>query len=387
MPKFNPQLFRWARESAGLTIEDAARAIGLSGANAVARLEEIEVGDRDPSRRQISEMAKKYRRPLLTFYLPAPPEPGEAAHDFRTLPDRERGSEALLHALVRDIKTRQALVRSALEDAEEDEALPFVGSVAPQAGPAALADAMRRTLHFDLATYRAARTIDDAFRVLRDSVEQIGLFVILMGNLGHHTSNLSAHVFRGFTIADPVAPFIVINETDSHSAWPFTLLHELGHVFLGEGGISGYDSDQAIERLCDEAAALFLLQYGEIRGIPTRGLSLADLIERIGVFANERKISRKIVAYNMLRSGTISSATYRQLTNQFDADRLEFDRQQRTGGAVDYYVVRRHRVGQGLVRLVDRLVASGILTATKAGKVLGVRPTAVGRMTEAVRTG
>ncbi|MGH6921215.1 MAG: helix-turn-helix domain-containing protein, partial [Geminicoccaceae bacterium] len=186
MPKINPQIMTWARESAGLSLPDAARAIGLSGANAVTRLEEMEAGQRDPSRRQLAEMAKKYRRPLLTFYLREPPGPGSRTHDFRVLRRREAGSEAVLDALVRDVKARQALVRSALEDAEEDEALPFVGSVQPGQGAEALADAMRGTLEFDLAEYRAAATIDEAFRILRDAVEGAGVVVILKGNLGHH---------------------------------------------------------------------------------------------------------------------------------------------------------------------------------------------------------
>src|SRR5919106_1851628 len=121
----------------------------------------MEAGRRDPSRRQLAEMAKKYRRPLLAFYLREPPGPAARTHDFRTLPHREAGSEAVLDALVRDVKARQALVRSALEDAEEDEPLPFVGSVQPGQGAEVLADAIRRTLEFDLAEYRAARTVDD----------------------------------------------------------------------------------------------------------------------------------------------------------------------------------------------------------------------------------
>jgi Zn-dependent peptidase ImmA (M78 family)/transcriptional regulator with XRE-family HTH domain len=384
MPKINARIMTWARESAGLSLAEAARAIGLSGANAVTRLEEMEAGRRDPSRRQLTEMAKKYRRPLLTFYLPEPPRPGRRTHDFRTLPHREAGSEAILDALVRDVKARQALVRSALEDAEEDEPLPFVGSVQPGQGGEVLADAMHHTLGLDLAEYRAAGTIDEAFRILRDAVEQAGVLVILKGNLGHHTSNLSPSVFRGFAIADPVAPFIVINETDSRSAWSFTLLHELAHVFLGESGISGYESEQGVERLCNDAAARFLLQHGELQEIRVGGAHTDDLAGEIGAFADARKVSRKMVAYNMARTGIISGAMYRRLAERFDADRLEHARQP-VGGAADYYVVRRHRVGRGLIRLVDRLVAGGALTATKAGKVLGVRPTAVGRMTESVR--
>ena len=97
--------------------------------------------------------------------------------------------------------------------------------------------------------------MDEAFRILRDAVEQVGVLVILKGNLGHHTcQDLSPNVFRGFAIADPAAPFVVINETDSRSAWSFTPPHELAHVFLGESGISGYESEQAVERLCNEAA-------------------------------------------------------------------------------------------------------------------------------------
>jgi transcriptional regulator with XRE-family HTH domain len=58
MPKINPRIMTWARESAGLSLSDAARAIGLSGANAVTRLEEMEAGQRDPSRRQLVEWRK-----------------------------------------------------------------------------------------------------------------------------------------------------------------------------------------------------------------------------------------------------------------------------------------------------------------------------------------
>lgn len=380
MPKINPHILSWARESAGLTLEDAARAIGLTGENAVARLGEMERGERDPSRPQLLKMADRYRRPLLTFYLPEPPIAGARTHDFRTLPRREAGAEATIDALVRDVRVRQALVRGALEDIEEAEPRPFVGSVDPRAGAAALARAMADLLRLDRTGYREARTIEQAFRSLRDAAEAAGIFVLLIGNLGHWATNLSPAMFRGMALADDVAPFIVINETDSKTAWPFTLLHELGHILLGQSGISGYDSDQAVERLCDDAAAQFLLGRDELREIAV-GAGFDDLIEQLGAFANARKLSRKMVAYNLLRERLIDAALYRRLADRFDEDRRDFP--QRAGkGAPDYYVVRRHRVGQGLLSLVDRMVSGGALTSTKAGKVLGVKPTAIGRMTE-----
>jgi len=374
MPKINPHILSWARESAGLTLEDAAKGIGLGGENAAVRLAEMEAGDREPSRPQLLKMADRYRRPLLTFYLPEPPAAAPRTHDFRTLPDREAGAEATVDALVRDVRTRQSLVRGALEDAEEAEARAFVGSVD------ARVRAMAELLNLDRAGYRQARTIEQAFRILRDAVEGVGVYVLLIGNLGHWTSNLSPGVFRGMALADEIAPFIVVNETDSKAAWPFTLLHELGHILLGQSGISGYDSEEAIERLCDDAAARFLLGREELQEL-AGGVAFDDLVEQIGAFANARKISRKMVAYNLLRERLIDAAMYRRLAARFDEDRLEFPRRQ-AKGAPDYYVVRRHRVGQGLLNLVDRMVAGGALTTTKAGKVLGVKPTAIGRMTE-----
>ena len=383
MPKVNPQILTWARGRAGLSLEDAARAIGLSGANAAVRLEEIEAGEREPSRRQLVEMAKKYRRPLLTFYLSAPPESSRRTHDFRTLPQRDTTSEAMLDALVRDVQARQALVRNALEDAEEGEVLPFVGSIQAQQGADALVAAMQETLSFDLSAYRQARSYDRAFAVLRDSIEAAGVFVLLMGNLGSHHSSIGAETFRGLAIADSIAPFIVINENDSRSAWPFTLLHELAHIFLGESGISGYDSDQAIERVCDEAAARFLLKPVELDNLATQqDANLDDLIQSIGAFASDRYVSRKMVAYNLLRLRRISYSTYNRLVERFDADRRRGTVRE---GAPDFYVVRRHRMGRGLVRFVNRMVAGGILSTTKAGKVLGIKPTAVDRMTKDAR--
>lgn len=380
MPKINPEILRWARETAGLELADAARGIGMTGAKAAQHLAEMEAGDREPSRRQLVEMAKKYRRPLLTFYLSGPPELGPRTHDFRTLPERRRESESLISALIRDVKARQAIVAGALEDAQEGEALPFVGSMSLKDGPIRLAAAMLETIGLSRDEFRGAKNKDEAFRLLRDATERAGVYVILMGNLGSFHTDIDAEAFRGFAMSDPIAPFIVINENDARAAWPFTLLHELGHVFLGESGISGYRTEVAVERICDRAAAQYLLEDGELAGLPAAA-SLDELIEAITVFADDRHLSRKMVAYNLLRSDRIDGAKYRNICEQLDADRAKVAAA-RPKSQVNYYVVRGHRVGQGLIRLVNRMVAGGSLSSTMAGRVLGVKPTAVGRMTE-----
>lgn len=380
MPTVNPNILVWARETAGLSEEKAAKKLGLSGAN---RLKALESGERQPSRRQLINMSEKYRRPLITFYLPKPPRQSDKGQDFRTLSEgKAPRSEALLEALLRDVQARQGLVRAALEEAEEDLPLPFVGSARMENGVDALVTSMRDVLGFSTRDFRTQRNVTNAFAALRDAVEQAGVFVLLMGNLGTHHTNIDAQQFRGFALADEVAPFIIINEKDSRAAWSFTLLHELAHVLLGQTGVSGYDGEAEVEKFCDTAAARFLLEPAELATIGTQGMdSLDELVGWIDAFARSRNLSRKMVAYNLLRSNLIQTTVYRNLSTAFDADRVAQQKERKeSGGAADYYIVRRHRVGPGLTNFVKRMVAGGSLSMTKAGKVLGVKATAVTRL-------
>ena len=83
MPIVNPKILKWARETAGMTLEEAAQALDVTRPQ---RLEELELGKEQPSRPLLLRMAKEYRRPLLTFYLSNPPGRGDRGQDFRTLP-------------------------------------------------------------------------------------------------------------------------------------------------------------------------------------------------------------------------------------------------------------------------------------------------------------
>ena len=72
MLQVNPDILRWARETAGLSLDEAVRKLvitGARGAAAVDRLKALESGEQAPSRTMLSKMAKQYHRPLLTFYL------------------------------------------------------------------------------------------------------------------------------------------------------------------------------------------------------------------------------------------------------------------------------------------------------------------------------
>jgi Zn-dependent peptidase ImmA (M78 family) len=387
MPRVNPDILRWARETAGLDLEIAAKKVELGDARGVVgsdRLSALEAGDGEPSRALIVRMAKQYRRPLLTFYLAQAPRRADRGQDFRQVQNPSPDQEGLLDALVRDVLARQDLLRAAILEAEAIGELAFVGSTSADDPIDVLVAKLRAALQLSMADLRAAGNVDAAFGLLRHRIESAGVFVLLLGDLGSHHTAIGADSFRGFAIADRIAPFVVINTNDSRAAWSFTLLHELTHVWLGQTGISGGIPRAGIERYCNEVASEFLLPASELREIrDLRHDDIEALAAQITAFARPRNLSRTMVAYRLERVELISQAEWNALRNIFRAhwiatrDQRREDARESEGGPT-YYVVRRHRLGQALLSATAQLMAGGSLSTVKASQVLGVRPTNVG---------
>lgn len=387
MPRVNPAILRWARETAGFDLETAADRIDLRAtrrSSGSERLSALESGDEEPTRPLLLRMAKHYHRPLLTFYLAQPPRKGDRGQDFRTLPEGpSREDEAVLDVLVRDLQARQAIVRAALEDEDEGSEADWIGTARIGDGTEALVTRIRQALNFRLVDFRTASDVETAFKMLRDSVESQGVFVVLASNLGSHHTTLGVDVFRGLAIADKIAPFIVVNDQDSRAAWSFTVLHELAHLWLGMTGISGGTFDRDVERFCNEVASEVLLPRDDLAQLRIGVREHNPDVERaITEFARARHVSRALVAYRLWRDGRIGVDQWRELTAAFRGQWLaQRERQRETAreatGGPSYYVVRRHRIGPALLQTTARLLASGALTTVKAGQVLGVRPNSV----------
>lgn len=379
MAGFSPEVFKWARESAGLTLDDAAHTLKIKGST----LEAVEGGTEPPSRPLLLKMAKAYRRSLLSLYLPAPPRKGDRGEDFRTVnADRTVGAEASIDALVRHLRARQSLVRSTLEDDEDSHPVEFVGSIDLNAGVPAVAKSIETSLGISRDEFRKQRNSEQAFTFLRGKVEEAGVFVLLIGNLGSHHSTIPVETFRGFAIADKVAPFIVINDQDAKTAWSFTLLHELTHIWLGATGVSGGYAEQKIERFCNAVAAEILIPSAEVALLKVADFDIADQIAVISKQATEWKVSRQMLAYGLLRVGNISQAAWQavdsKLREMWMAERQrEKETRKSEESQPSYYVVRRHRLGHAMLTFASRSINAGTLSPAKAAQVLGVKPRSV----------
>lgn len=383
MSDINFAIIKWARETAGLSLSDAVQKLGIKNNKTLAAEEKLisfENGSISPSRSILTHMSAVYRRPLLTFYLPHIPITADRGEDFRTLPEAMASAEmAQVDALLRNVKVSQELIKAALIDEDEAERLAFIGSISMEGGVGAAANYIAKIMEIQRDRYRRCSDQGKAFDYLRTIVEQHGVFVILKGNLGSHHTDIDVRAFRGFALADDIAPFIVINDHDSKAAWSFTLLHEVVHLFLGKTGISGSNSEQVIEKFCSDVASEILLPATELGGFNFTNLGAEELKQRINSLSSETNVSRTLIAYRLYRQGLFGYADYEALASSFRKEWFAIrDRQREKNkdqdGGPHPYIVKRHKLGQSLVGLVERLNESGTLPATKAALVLGIKP-------------
>ena len=387
----NPTILKWARETAGMSLEEAARRLGFTSRAkraSAGRLEALERGETKPTRNQLLKIAATYRRPLTAFYRTAPPVPGNRGEDFRSIGGVIDKSEPLLDALLRTTRVRQDLVRSILEDDEDTECLSFVGSMPITEPIEDAAATIRVALHLDETRHPRVASSAEQFATLRERVEALGVFVLLVGNLGSHHTNLDERVFRGFAVADQIAPFIIINDQDATAAQSFTLIHELVHVYTGSTGVSAAPAAvpprthrARVERFCNDIASEVLLPHNSLPKF--QGSTVGAAADQISRVAVARNVSEAMVAYRYWRIGELDAETYRRLEATYAARwqtaraRRREHRQEAAGTGPTYYMVRKHRLGRPLINLVGRALRSDELTHTKAALILGVKPSGV----------
>lgn len=386
----NPEILVWARQSAGFDVEEAARKAGFkdsSKSSAAEKLATLEAGEKQPTRNQLVKFANVYKRPLITFYLAEPPKTGKRGQDFRQTPDaRGVRDNGMLDALLRDTKAKQEMVRDILVDEEDFEAPGFVGSAGLDIGVSKVVQLIAETLVFDYTDINLRKGDPSAlFGRLRMAAEDAGVFVLVVGDLGSHHTQIQADVFRGFAIADPVAPFVVLNAKDARPARAFTLIHELAHVWLGQTGVSGNISTDTpksenakIERFCNDVAGEFLLPESHFRNTAIHFEPNDTEAARacIDLVASRWSVSEPMVAYRFQRTGELSESAYQTLRQEYHQRwlanvRKEKAKQKEAGGGPSGYVIKYHNLGQALVDVVHRNFKERNLTHTNAARLLG----------------
>ncbi|NQY81657.1 MAG: ImmA/IrrE family metallo-endopeptidase [Alphaproteobacteria bacterium] len=267
----------------------------------------------------------------------------------------------------------------------------FVGSLSANwqsSSTKEIAQQVAREIRFDLDAYRKLRTATEAFGYLKNKIEQTGVFVFFLSNLGSYHTDILVSAFRGFALSDPRAPCIVVNSKDSHFARVFTLLHELVHLWIGDTGISGAISGDliAVEQFCNHVASEVLLPESalayeivayEIDKIVQEKYPLSTL----GLLSNKFNISKRMIVHRLWQAGHIDESTWLYLCEKLE-EYWEDPRLKQ--GDQDVIMSTRLKiketVGVGAMDLLAWGLRKNFISPVKAGTVVGQNPYAASRV-------
>lgn len=344
-----PKLFQWAVKRAG------DRCTYLRGK--FPKLDEWERGVAQPTLRQLEDFAKSAYVPVGYFFLPEPPEEKLPLPDLRTVGGKgvERPSPDLLEVIYL-CQRRQTWYQEFAESAGE-EPKAFVASAKLTHSSDRVAADMRARLGFSIAERRAYRTWEEALRRFIEQAEDLGILVMVSGVVGSNNKRtLDPEEFRGFALADNIAPLVFINGSDAKAAQMFTLAHELAHIWLGQSALSDTApaTTHAAENWCNRVAAELLVPLDSLK----KELGKENAIDAVSRLTRAFKVSALVVLRRLLDMNVIERSEF---------DRAYFAEIKRSAskakaGGGDFYRTQGARI--------SRRFAKAIITSTLEGQTL-----------------
>ena len=357
----NPDLLRWSRERAGHTVQDLATLF--------PKLDLWERGDKKPTLKQVEHFAKTVHVPVGYLFLPEPPVEKVPIPDFRTTGNVHKThlSPDLLDTIY-ICQQRQEWYRDYARSIGQ-QVRPFVGSATIRNAIIPIADSIRRALGFDVDQRGDMSTWTEALRHFINQADELGILVMCNSVVFNNTHrHLDPEEFRGFAMADALAPLVFINGADTKAAQMFTLAHELAHIWLGQSAISDAQAalfpDTDIEKWCNQVAAELLVPLAIFK---TEYDQSVDLSTEMTHLARRFKVSTLVILRRIYDSGGLTQAEFRQAYDQ-ELSRLH-DVPRGSGG--NFYLTQAARVSKRFARALVISTLEGHTLHRDAFRMLG----------------
>jgi Zn-dependent peptidase ImmA (M78 family)/DNA-binding XRE family transcriptional regulator len=368
----------WARETAGVSVDEAARRIGVKP----ERVAEWEAGRASPTLVQLRHAAEAYNRPLGALLLPAPIPAEERLDlpDFRRPSLEGEESPILRRAILRAQRQRDALQE--VVDEGTELALPRTDVVQINGADAETAGAqLRAALELDDVKPAVRRNPMEMVRDLVRRIERRGYLVI-------QVQRVPIAEMRGFSLAGGLVPVIALNGADWPRGKVYTLLHEMAHIGLRHSSLCDLSRQSSApeERYCDAVAAAALMPARAFRAFaqgvdPRDYMSLRSLADGFGVSAESALI-------RMIHLGTASWDDYNEMRDEFRSAYETFKRDEKEAGEGKdkpiYYQLKLRDLGRPFVASVLRAHDDGALSSRDTAVLLDVTYDKIGRLASMV---
>lgn len=374
-----PKVLIWARESARMSIENAAAKVSVSP----DKLKEWEDGISQPTIKQAENLAKAYRRAFALFFLPEVPRDFHPLQDFRRKNSKPLGTGSIF--IIREIQQKQAWISDLFKESKEQE-LSFVGKFSIKSNPHQVANDILDTLAINPLKYSSENPIKEWI----EKSEAKGIFISRTSFI-HSRLKLDSEELQGFTIADKYAPFVFVNSDDWEAPQLFTLVHELVHIWIAASGISNEiepelkhkDKLHPIELFCNEVTANILLPFELMKS----SLENSVFNSSQDVFRMSKKLGVSSFAF-LFRAYSldfISLEKYRKLKKDADLDFQEFLKREEEKRLLlkakpkekqsgpNYYLLLVNKNSHLFTKVVMDAFRGGLIQPTQASSLLNTQ--------------
>jgi Zn-dependent peptidase ImmA (M78 family)/transcriptional regulator with XRE-family HTH domain len=328
-----PALITWARETAGLSLAEAAERMNIAEDHLASW--ESPDSDESPSIPQLRKLATIFKRPLAVFYLPEPPTKFEVMRDLRRLPGA--GLRHFSSALQLEIRASAERRELALDLAADlDEEIPTFNLTADVTeNPEVVGARIRAGLGVTDDLQINWRDADGrtGFNAWRSRIEATGTLVF-------QTTTFPTEEASGFAIAADVLPVISVNRKDALTRRTFSLLHEFVHLMVRVSGVSDLETDerrppedQRIEVFCNQVAAAALVPKESLLaqpGVAEQGLRSENWSDaQVSDLARRFNVSREALVRRLLTFDRTTNGFYTLKRGQYIAEYQAFLARQR----------------------------------------------------------
>jgi Zn-dependent peptidase ImmA (M78 family) len=362
--QISPNILRWVAEQRGLSLDALVDLLGTPSKHDDFTAGKLSVA-------QAEKLAKKTHIPFGYFFLDTPPVTAQRGiPDLRQLPNHEPLSIDFFDVLD-DVLRKQQWYQEYLQE-QGAQQLDFVGKHPFKANLQAeqVAADIQQTLGITDQERKQCKNYSDFFTLFSAKAESIGILVFKSGIVKSNTKRgLSVSEFRGFAIADPLAPVIFINGKDSEAAWIFTLAHEIAHIWLGESGVSDLPANQQksgnnVEVFCNRVAAELLTPKTQFLDAWEQATE-----SKLDILSKAFKVSRLVIARRAYDLGKIDWPTYQAISDASN--------KKKTSDGGSPYRSYPLRNSKRLTRAIVSTAMSGGMMLREAASLLNVRPDTV----------
>jgi len=236
--KINPGILRWARESAGWTIEEISKKLRISKSS----YESWEAGK--PIRlKTLEKIAGYFKRSFAVFFLPEVPSEPPLTTSFRVLPKEPQLFSKELRLAIRRSRRLESIANDLTRNLGI-ETKTKIRKVTLDKDPVEIAQIERKQFGISIEEQFHWPNAFEAFKAWRGKIEEQNILVFQV--------TMPIEDARGFSIMDTQPYAIVVNSSDNILARIFTLLHEYAHLLLQIPEIYSPDEETLIGEKVDE---------------------------------------------------------------------------------------------------------------------------------------